>query len=309
MTGSNTKQITSSQGDSYILKDDIILKEKICSKENSIILQTGKHESISTGTRTGSGLGTGLGTGLGSGTWTGTELGTGSGLGTGLGTGLGSGTWIGTGSWSGFGLGSSLFTPFQQQCSLQDETSSNESYRDRDRDRDRGRDGENDRCSQTSSRGAKSTVSAVSDDDDDEDDIDVNDTSLLPQHQLPTVLSPRSILSSEAMKLLRSYYVAFNDHDVSKTVGFLALDVKVIFPDVNKNWASASTAYDRYTTMFRKSPRLNGKFSLLDLVHEKGGVAITVYCHFTCSASNVNTVREMVYLINNDLIQAINNKY
>ena len=298
MTGSNTKQITSSQVDSYILKDDIILKEKICSKENSIILQTGKHESVSRGTSagSGSGSGSGLGTVLESGTWTG--------------TGFGSGTWIGTGSWSGYGLGSSLFTPYQQQCSLQDETSSNESYRDRDRDRGRGRVGENDRYSQISSRGAKSTVSAVSDDeDDDEDDTDVNDTSLLPQHQLPPVLSPRSILSSEAMKLLRSYYVAFNNHDVSKTVGFLALDVKVTFPDTNKNWTSASTAYDRYTTMFRKSPGLNGKFSLLDLVHEKGGVAITVYCHFTCSASNVNTVREMVYLIKNDLIQAINNKY
>ena len=281
MIGSNTNQVTSAKVDSYILKDDIILNEDIQSKENSTIPQTGSRGSVSTGTRTGLGSGSGTGTGSGSG----------SGLG------------------SGWGLGSGVLTAFQQQCSLQDETSSNESCGDRDRDRDRNE--ENDRFSKASSRGANSTCSAVSydDNDDDNDDDDIIDNSSLPQHCKPPLLSPRSVLSSDAMKLLRSYYVAFNNHNVSKTVGYLALDVKVTFSDVNKNWASASTAYDRYTTMFRKSPGLSGKFSLIDLIHEKGGVMITVYCHFTCAASKVNTVREMVYVIKNDLIQAINNKY
>ena len=275
MIGSNTNQVTSAKVDSYILKDDIILNEDIQSKENSTIPQTGIRGSVSTGTRTGSGLGLGSGTGTG----------------------------LGTGTGSGWGLGSGVLTAFQQQCSLQDETSSNESCRDRDRNE------ENDRFSKALSRGANSTCSAVSYDDDDDDDDDIIDNSSLPQHCKPPLLSPRSVLSSDAMKLLRSYYVAFNNHNVSKTVGYLALDVKVTFSDVNKNWASASTAYDRYTTMFRKSPGLNGKFSLIDLIHEKGGVMITVYCHFTCAASKVNTVREMVYVIKNDLIQAINNKY
>ena len=61
--------------------------------------------------------------------------------------------------------------------------------------------------------------------------------------------------------------------------------------------------------MFRKSPSLKGKFSLLDVVHEQSRTTIAVYCHFTCSISGVDTVREMVYIIENGRISVIDNKY
>jgi ketosteroid isomerase-like protein len=115
--------------------------------------------------------------------------------------------------------------------------------------------------------------------------------------------------SNEAMKVLRGYYDAFNKHDIAGAVGYLAEDVKVRFPDETKNWATAEAANDRYATMFRKSPNLKGKFSLLDIVHEGAKTTITVYCHFTCSISGVDTVREMVYVIQGQKICIIDNKY
>jgi SnoaL-like domain len=115
--------------------------------------------------------------------------------------------------------------------------------------------------------------------------------------------------SATALKVLRGYYDAFNNHNIPAAVAYLANDIQVTFPDPKKNWSSAAAAYDRYTTMFRKSPHLKGKFSLLDVSHEHKRTAITVYCHFTCAPSGVNTVREMVYIMEDDLIQIINNKY
>lgn len=117
------------------------------------------------------------------------------------------------------------------------------------------------------------------------------------------------IPSASALKVLRGYYEAFNNHNIPAAVGYLAKDISVTFPDSKKNWSSSSAAFDRYTTMFRKSPHLKGKFSLLDISNENSRTSVTVYCHFTCSPSGVNTVREMVYVIENDLIQIIHNKY
>ena len=46
--------------------------------------------------------------------------------------------------------------------------------------------------------------------------------------------------SADAMKVLRGYYDAFNKHDILAAVAFLAVDVKVKFPDSKKNWSSAA---------------------------------------------------------------------
>ena len=125
-----------------------------------------------------------------------------------------------------------------------------------------------------------------------------------------TALNNGSVLpSANALKVLRGYYEAFNNHNIPAAVGYLAKDISVTFPDSKKNWSSSAAAFDRYTTMFRKSPHLKGKFSLLDISNENNRTSVTVYCHFTCSPSGVNTVREMVYIIENDLIQIIHNKY
>ena len=120
---------------------------------------------------------------------------------------------------------------------------------------------------------------------------------------------PTNPITAGALRILKCYYDAFNDHNIPAAVGYLASDIKVTFPDPKKNWSSAAAAYDRYTTMFRKSPHLKGKFSLLDVTQQKTKTIITVYCHFTCIPSGVNTVREMAYIIENDIIQIINNKY
>ena len=125
----------------------------------------------------------------------------------------------------------------------------------------------------------------------------------------PVTVIPNNPITSKALKILKCYYDAFNDHNIPEAVGYLASDIKVTFPDAKKNWSSAAAAYDRYTTMFRKSPHLKGKFSLLDVTQQKTKTIITVYCHFTCIPSGVNTVREMAYIIENDIIQIINNKY
>ena len=49
--------------------------------------------------------------------------------------------------------------------------------------------------------------------------------------------------SADAMKVLRGYYDAFNKHDILAAVAFLAIDVKVKFPDSKKNWSSAAGEY------------------------------------------------------------------
>ena len=124
-----------------------------------------------------------------------------------------------------------------------------------------------------------------------------------------TPVIPPNPATAGALRVLKCYYDAFNDHNIPAAVGYLASDIRVTFPDPKKNWSSAAAAYDRYTTMFRKSPHLKGKFSLLDVTQQKSKTIITVYCHFTCIPSGVNTVREMAYIIENDIIQIINNKY
>ena len=151
-----------------------------------------------------------------------------------------------------------------------------------------------------SAYGAKSVSSAQSYTGD-----STSDDSASGGSAQPALLSP----SANALKILREYYDAFNNHNIPAAVAYLANDIQVTFPDPKKNWSSAAAAYDRYTTMFRKSPHLKGKFSLLDVSHDQKKIIITVYCHFTCSPSGVNTVREMVYIMENDLIQIINNKY
>ena len=153
-----------------------------------------------------------------------------------------------------------------------------------------------------------STIRSTCSDGDSISSSDDSKYSIPPTLPLPS-MSPRTALSSNAMKILRLYYSAFNDHDIREAVGYLGNNIQVTFPDIKKNWSTSIIAYDRYTIMFRKSPELKGKFSLLDLVHEKEETIITVYCHFTCSISGVNTVREMVYVIKDDLIQMIHNKY
>jgi SnoaL-like domain len=148
--------------------------------------------------------------------------------------------------------------------------------------------------------GVKSVCSAMSYTGDSSSDASISAGSTHPPSVPP---------SANALKVLRGYYDAFNNHNIPAAVAYLANDIQVTFPDPKKNWSSAAAAYDRYTTMFRKSPHLKGKFSLLDVSHDHKRTIITVYCHFTCSPSGVNTVREMVYIMEDDLIQIINNKY
>ena len=52
--------------------------------------------------------------------------------------------------------------------------------------------------------------------------------------------------SADAMKVLRGYYDAFNKHDILAAVAFLAVDVKVKFPDSKKNWSSAAGMITHY---------------------------------------------------------------
>jgi hypothetical protein len=151
--------------------------------------------------------------------------------------------------------------------------------------------------------GGGRALSAVSYGGDDSSEVSSSSSSNSHVSEYPVTSS------SNAMRVLRGYYEAFNNHDIPAAVGFLSTDVKVKFPDPLKNWSQSSAAYDRYTTMFRKSPHLRGKFSLLDVVHERSRTTITVYCHFTCSLSGVDTVREMVYIIQDELICIIDNKY
>ena len=151
--------------------------------------------------------------------------------------------------------------------------------------------------------GAKSVGSAITYNGDSSSEVSAS-VSVSALHGSSSVLP-----SANALKVLRGYYEAFNNHNIPAAVGYLAKDISVTFPDSKKNWSSSAAAFDRYTTMFRKSPHLKGKFSLLDISNENNRTSVTVYCHFTCSPSGVNTVREMVYIIENDLIQIIHNKY
>ena len=265
--GSNQKKVTSSLGDSYTLKDDIVIQD-LKTKRNS---SSTRGRSKSNSTLPVGPMGSGMGTGTGSGSRT-----------------------------------NSMLT-YQQQSSLQDETSNGDSIDDKrkekEKEKERGREKEKDL-----NKDAMSTIRSTCSDGDSISSSDDSKYSIPPTLPLPS-MSPRTALSSNAMKILRLYYSAFNDHDIREAVGYLGNNIQVTFPDIKKNWSTSIIAYDRYTIMFRKSPELKGKFSLLDLVHEKEETIITVYCHFTCSISGVNTVREMVYVIKDDLIQMIHNKY
>ena len=263
--GSNQKKVTSSLGDSYTLKDDIVIQD-LKTKRNS---SSTRGRSKSNSTLPVGPMGSGMGTGTGSGSRT-----------------------------------NSMLT-YQQQSSLQDETSNGDSIDDKrkekEKEKERGRE-------KDLNKDAMSTIRSTCSDGDSISSSDDSKYSIPPTLPLPS-MSPRTALSSNAMKILRLYYSAFNDHDIREAVGYLGNNIQVTFPDIKKNWSTSIIAYDRYTIMFRKSPELKGKFSLLDLVHEKEETIITVYCHFTCSISGVNTVREMVYVIKDDLIQMIHNKY
>ena len=192
------------------------------------------------------------------------------------------------------GTGTGFSYLFQHQNSPRDDVRKSEDNIEKD-EKD-----END-----SEQGVKSVSSAVSYTGDSSSDVSANASISVSAIQG----SSSAVPSANALKVLRGYYEAFNNHNIPAAVGYLAGDISVTFPDPKKNWSSSAAAFDRYTTMFRKSPHLKGKFSLLDISNENGRTNITVYCHFTCSPSGVNTVREMVYIIENDVIQIIHNKY
>ena len=116
---------------------------------------------------------------------------------------------------------------YQHQSSLQDELAG--SYKDEE--------------TEPGGTAARSTCSG----DSSEGDYSSETSSMYPT----PIKSPRaassssSPSSSDAMKVLRGYYEAFNNHDIPAAVGFLAHDIQVTFPDSKKNWASSSTAFER----------------------------------------------------------------
>lgn len=104
--------------------------------------------------------------------------------------------------------------------------------------------------------------------------------------------------------LLSSYYQEMNNHNVDGAVSYLDDDIIVTFPENERNWNNKVNAQQKFQLMFERMTTFHGTFDVTDckLIHTDDNIDniiinITANCRFTCTSSNSDSSRTMVYKI------------
>jgi hypothetical protein len=117
-----------------------------------------------------------------------------------------------------------------------------------------------------------------------------------------------------------------NAHDVDQALTYLDSDVRVTFPEPERNWEGIGVAKEKFAGMFQRMPTFVGRFEeiaepLLQSSDnadnapaeasdggggaDASGTIINVACHFQCVTSKSESERNMTYHIQNNLIKVI----
>jgi hypothetical protein len=109
--------------------------------------------------------------------------------------------------------------------------------------------------------------------------------------------------TTRAVQLLTQYYAAMNSHSVEAVLLFLDDDIAVDFPEADRNWNSIATAKEKFSDMFVRLPTFTGGFEVIQCeakgtTDEKSdGIFIQMKCRFSCIATEMQSRREMRYLV------------
>lgn len=102
---------------------------------------------------------------------------------------------------------------------------------------------------------------------------------------------------NKELSILQDYYKAMSSQDLHKTVSFLGEDVRVCFPEEDKNWRGSLMALEKFEGMFKKRPTFKGSYSILAKDRTKHYLEVKVACKFSCKLSKMFSNRDMIYHI------------
>lgn len=104
------------------------------------------------------------------------------------------------------------------------------------------------------------------------------------------------------LSILQAYYKAMSSQDLHKTVSFLSEDVRVCFPEEDRNWRGSLMALNKFKDMFKKRPSFQGSYSILAKDRFKDYVEVKVACEFSCKQTKMSSNRDMIYHITENSI-------
>jgi ketosteroid isomerase-like protein len=104
------------------------------------------------------------------------------------------------------------------------------------------------------------------------------------------------------LSILQAYYNAMSSQDLKKTVSFLSDDVRVCFPEEDRNWCGSGAAREKFGGMFKKRSTFQASYSILTQKRTKGYLEVKVACKFSCEQTNMSSNRDMVYHITENAI-------
>lgn len=107
---------------------------------------------------------------------------------------------------------------------------------------------------------------------------------------------------SKELSILQNYYRAMSCQDLDKTISFLDRNVRVCFPQEDKNWCGSLIAFTKFQNMFKKWPTFQGTYSILTKSRTKDYLEIKLACKFSCKRKNMNSNRDMIYHITDSAI-------
>jgi hypothetical protein len=102
---------------------------------------------------------------------------------------------------------------------------------------------------------------------------------------------------NKELLILQAYYKAMSSQDLYKTISFLGEDVRVSFPEEDKNWCGSLIALEKFEGMFKKRPTFQGSYSILEKDRTKDYLEVKVACKFSCKLTNMSSNRNMIYHI------------
>lgn len=93
--------------------------------------------------------------------------------------------------------------------------------------------------------------------------------------------------------------------DLNKTISFLDPNVRVCFPEEDRNWCGSLIAFKKFEEMFKKWPTFKGTYSILTKNYKENYLEIKLACKFSCQQTNMTSDRDMIYHITNTAIAYI----
>jgi ketosteroid isomerase-like protein len=99
------------------------------------------------------------------------------------------------------------------------------------------------------------------------------------------------------LSILQAYYNAMSSHDLQRAVSLLSDDVRVCFPEEDRNWCGSDAALEKFEGMFTDRPTFQASYSIKAQKRCKGYLEVKTASEFSCEQTNMSSCRSMVYHI------------